>query len=116
MSEYRLSVVDEEHKEIYLIGFFSNPKELFQWVKSNWKELSREKIEMEGGKKTMNEKGINHVQVYRCNWCGKPILDKPTSLRTVENITILCSDCLDWRRDGKNILLTNVSMMNEGKR
>ena len=46
MNKYRLSVVDEEHKEIYLIGFFSNPKELFQWIKSNWKELNRKEKEV----------------------------------------------------------------------
>jgi len=41
MREYRLSVVDEGQKEIYLIGYFLNKKELFQWIKSNWKELDR---------------------------------------------------------------------------
>lgn len=52
------------------------------------------------------------LHVYRCHWCGKPVTKEPTSLNVIEEITILCSGCLDWEvnpMDGKmKITLGNL--------
>lgn len=41
------------------------------------------------------------VGVHRCEWCGKPVTETPESLNTIKEISILCSDCLDWEVDKK---------------
>jgi len=36
---------------------------------------------------------VTNLYIHRCHKCGKPIVEKPTSLRTIDDITILCSNC-----------------------
>lgn len=40
------------------------------------------------------------LYVHRCHWCGKPLFLRPTSLDIIEDVTILCSECLDCDTDG----------------
>ena len=42
LRRYRLSVVGERNKEIYLVGYFENGMDLIRWVSGNYKELFKE--------------------------------------------------------------------------
>lgn len=39
------------------------------------------------------EQPTTSLYVHRCHKCGKPVTPKPTTLKTTDNIVILCSDC-----------------------
>lgn len=51
---------------------------------------------------------FHHLYVHRCHWCGKRICPETTSLKVIDgtDITILCSECLDWKPEqGKYVII-----------
>jgi len=53
---------------------------------------------------------FKHLQVHRCNWCGKIVTPENTSLKITDDITILCSDCFDFERKGNTIIITKLNI------
>ena len=51
----------------------------------------------------MGEATVSRM-VHRCDWCGDPVTPEVSSLALVKEVTILCSDCLDYAREGEAVV------------
>jgi hypothetical protein len=40
------------------------------------------------------------MSINRCHWCGKVIVKEQINGHFIHDVTILCSDCFDWDKNG----------------
>ncbi len=59
----------------------------------------------------MNKNSIKvSLNVHRCHWCGESVVETPTSLNIIKQITILCKDCLDYAQPNGSIVITKLEL------